>query len=131
MTKGTGFEGSPGKPAAACARVDHQTCRFRCQQLPPDRAVKFVKMRVYDGANQIDGMPTLEIAVGTKLRVANVPDTWFPAGSEVKVLDDCREGGVIVVGKRTCQKSEAEGGHAVGEIYEDEELCAWEEFEQP
>lgn len=64
-------------------------------------------------------MPLEPLVPGTVLRVASLmfdQNTWFPSGSAVIVIADCREGGVLVSGIR------ADGT-------EDEELCAWEEFE--
>lgn len=57
------------------------------------------------------------------------PDSWFKTGTEVKLVADCGDAGGIFVGTRVCENSDAEGGRVVGEAYEDEELCSWDEFD--
>lgn len=62
-------------------------------------------------------MPVHPLRDGSVLRVKE--DTydppWFPPGSSVSVVADCRQGGVLVSGVL-----------ADGSV--DEELCSWEEF---
>jgi len=49
------------------------------------------------------------------MRYIAKPGGWFDAGAEVFLVHDCEEGGAIMRGPR-------QGA-------EDEELCAWEEFD--
>ena len=57
-------------------------------------------------------------------RLIALPGGWFKAGTEVSLVADCDEGGLLLSGVRV---SEGEGGRPIGEEYEDEELCAREE----
>lgn len=54
---------------------------------------------------------------------------WFKPGTEVTLVQDCETAGGIFVGTRICENPDSEGGRAVGEAYEDEELCPWDEFD--
>lgn len=57
----------------------------------------------------------MSAAVGTE--AIALPGGWFDAGTTVCVIADCEEGGVIMSGMRAGQ--------------EDEEMCAWDEFDWP
>ena len=74
-------------------------------------------IRWYEGAGQLS-MPDAKMPVGTHLIVADVPGVWFLVHSQVTVIADCRQGGVLVSGR-------------LADGREDEELCAWEEFLDP
>ena len=57
------------------------------------------------------------------------PETWFLAGTPVELVEDYRPGyqGGVFRGPRRCTLP-MEEDHALGEIYEDEELCLFDEF---
>lgn len=62
------------------------------------------------------------------------PDTWFKAGTEARLLDDCSMPGAqpmgLFYGLRVCEIPGAEGGRTLGEEYMDEEICTFDEFEE-
>ena len=64
------------------------------------------------------------------------PDTWFKEGTEAKFLGEMYRDDLGVVhglfsGVRVCQNPGSEGmWHQLGEEYEDEEICSFEEFEE-
>ena len=56
-------------------------------------------------------------------------DTWFLAGTPVELVEDYRpafQGGVFR-GPRRCMLP-TEEDHLLGQIYDDEELCLFDEF---
>ena len=58
------------------------------------------------------------------------PDTWFKAGTVVKLIDDYRPAmpSGLFAGTRVCQNEGSEA-RPTGTEYEDEEICTWDEFE--
>lgn len=57
-------------------------------------------------------------------------DTWFNEGTIVKCISDFRpdlDSGLFE-GLRTCENPSSES-RILGEIYLDEEMCEWDEFE--
>jgi len=60
------------------------------------------------------------------------PNTWFKAGTEVKLIDDYRPqmNSGLFCGLRICENPGAEGGILKGaERVDDEEICGFDEFE--
>ena len=58
------------------------------------------------------------------------PDTWFLPGTIVTLIDDYRPqiNSGLFEGRRQCEVPEAEAC-PLGEIYDDEEICGFDEFE--
>jgi len=56
------------------------------------------------------------------------PGGWFVPGTLCHVIADCGRTGVLMSGLRLSEQQASEG-YPVGAVYEDEELCPWEEFE--
>lgn len=57
--------------------------------------------------------------------------TWFVEGTEVTLIDDYRPrlNCGLFRGQRRCISPEGEG-HALSEVYEDEEVCDFAEFRE-
>ena len=56
-------------------------------------------------------------------------DTWFVEGSECEFLCDVFESSGLFRGPRKCENPASEAGHPLGEVYDDEEVCTYDEFE--
>jgi hypothetical protein len=63
------------------------------------------------------------------------PDTWFKEGTEAKLIDDYRledpslDFGLFE-GIKICENPKSESHKIVGEEYQDQEICFFEEFEE-
>jgi len=56
------------------------------------------------------------------------PGTWFVSGSIVTCVADCGSFG-LMSGQRRCENAASEAT-LVGTVYNDEEICPWDEFEE-
>jgi hypothetical protein len=59
------------------------------------------------------------------------PDTWFVAGTVCELVDDYSPQMTcgLFRGLRKCENPASEGGHPLGEVREDEEVCSFDEFD--
>ena len=59
---------------------------------------------------------------------------WFKKGTEARLIDDYRPEGLdsgLFEGIRVCEDPDSEGRwHTIGEEYQDQEVCFFEEFEE-